>query len=52
MKRSRLQNNFLKNKTHENRLLYDKPRNYSVVSLLRKSKKMYFDNLDEKKSYK
>ena len=48
MKRSRLRNNFLKSKTYENRLLYTKPRHYSV-SLLRKSKKTYFDDLDEKR---
>ena len=50
-KNKRLRNNFLKNKTHENRLPYTKQRNYRV-SLLRKSKEIHFENLDEKKSYR
>ena len=41
MKRSRLRNNFLKNKTEQNKTLYTKQRNY-CVSLLKKSKKKYF----------
>ena len=47
MKRSRLCNNFLKNRTGENKTLYIKQRNY-CVSLLKKSKKKYFANLNEK----
>ena len=47
MKRSRLRNNFLKNRTEENKTLYTKQRNY-CVSLLKKSKKKYFANLNEK----
>ena len=47
MKRSRLGNNFLKNTTGENKTLYTKQRNY-CVSLLTKSKKKYFANLNEK----
>ena len=47
MKRSRLRNNFLKNRTGENKTLYTKQRNY-CVSRLKKSKKKYFANLDEK----
>ena len=48
MKRSRLRNNFLKNKTEQNKTLYTKQRNY-CVSLLKKSKKKYFANFNEKK---
>ena len=48
MKRSKLRNNYLKNKTNANRMLYKKQRNY-CVSLLRKSKTNYYANLDEKK---
>ena len=47
MKRSRLHNNFLKNRTGENKTLYTKQRNY-CVSLLKRSKKKYFANLNEK----
>ena len=47
MKRSRLHNNFLKNKTGENEALYRIQRNY-YVSFLKKSKKIYFVNLNEK----
>ena len=43
----RLCNNFLKNRTGENKTLYTKQRNY-CVSLLKKSKKKYFANLNEK----
>ena len=46
MKRSRLRNNFLKNRTGENKTLYTKQMNY-CVSLLKKSKKNYFENLNE-----
>ena len=48
MKRSKLRNNFLQNKTDANRMLYKNHRNY-CVSLLRKSKTNYCPNLDEKK---
>ena len=47
MARSRLRNKFLNKKTEENRTLYVKQRNY-CVSLLRKTKKMYYSNLDDK----
>ena len=47
MERSRLCNNFLKNRTEENKALYTKQRNY-CVSLLKKSKKKYFENSNEK----
>ena len=47
MKISRLRNNFLKNRTGENTALHTKQRNY-YVSLLKKSKKKYFANLNEK----
>ena len=49
MKRSRLRNNLklLKNRTEQNKMLYTKQRNY-CVSLLKKSKKKYFENLNEK----
>ena len=47
MKRSRLCNNFLKNRTGENKTLYTKQRNY-YASLLKKSKTKYFANLNEK----
>ena len=48
MKRSRLRNKYLKNNNEENRKLYTKQRNYSV-SLLRKAKKAYYENLYERK---
>ena len=47
MKRSRLRNNFLRKKTEETRKLYVKQRN-KCVSLLKKAKKEYYQNLDEK----
>ena len=47
MKRSRLRNNFLKNRTGKNKTLYTKQWNY-CVSLLKKSKKKHFANLNEK----
>ena len=47
MTRSRLRNKYLKNKTEENRLLYTEQRN-KCVSLLRKTKINYYENLDEK----
>ena len=48
IKRSKLRNNYLKNKTNANRMLHKKQRNY-CVSLLRKSKANYYANSDEKK---
>ena len=47
MTRSRLRNKYLKNRNEENRAIYVKQRNY-CVSLLRKSKKKYYENLDKK----
>ena len=47
MKSSRLRNNFLRNRTEENKILYNRQRNY-CVSLLRKSKKGYYENLNIK----
>ena len=47
MTRSRLRNRFLKNRSEENRKLFCKQRN-KCVSLLRKTKKDYFENLNEK----
>ena len=47
MTRSGLRNRFLKNRSEENRKLFCKQRNM-CVSLLRKSKKGYFENLNEK----
>ena len=48
MTRTRLQNNFLKDRSEENKRKYSKQRNY-CVSLLRKSKSEYFGNPNEKK---
>ena len=47
MTRLRVRNKYLKNKTEENRLLYTEQRN-KCVSLLRKTKINYYENLDEK----
>ena len=47
MKRSRLQNRFLRNRSEVNKINYIKQRNY-CVSLLRKTKKQYYANLNEK----
>ena len=47
MKRSRLSNNFLRNRTEENEILYNRQRNY-CASLLRKSKRRYYENLNIK----
>ena len=47
MNRSRLRNRFLKNKTKENKKAYNRQRNY-VVSLLKKSKHEYHNNLNTK----
>ena len=48
MKRLKLRNNYLKNKTDANRMLYKKQKIY-CVSILIKSKTNYYANLDEKK---
>ena len=48
MRRTRLRNNFLRNRSDENKRKYSKQRNY-CVSLLRKTKKNYYNNLNEKK---
>ena len=48
MKRTRLRNKFLKNRNDYNKREFSKQRNY-CVSLVRKSKKLYYSNLDEKK---
>ena len=47
MTRSRLCNKYLRNRNEDNRALYVKQRNY-CVPLLRKSKKKYYENLDER----
>ena len=47
MTRNRFRNKFLKDKSEENKKKYLKQRNY-CVSLLRKSKSNYFENLNEK----
>ena len=44
MKRSKLKDNFKKNRNHENWCKYKTQRNY-CVNLLRKSKKQYFSNI-------
>ena len=43
MKRSRLRNNFLRTKSQENRLKYNKQQNFCKI-LLRTAKKLYFSN--------
>ena len=48
MHRTRLRNNFLWNRSDKNKRKYSKQRNY-CVSLLRKTKKTYYSNLNEKK---
>ena len=48
MRRTRLRNNFLKDRSEESKRKYSKQRNY-CVSLLRKSKSEYFGNVNEKK---
>ena len=47
MNRTRLRNKFLKNRTDENKRKYSKQWNY-CVSLLRKTKRVYYSNLNEK----
>ena len=48
MKRTRLRNKFLKNRNDYKKKEFLKQRNY-CMSLVRKSKKLYYSNLDEKK---
>ena len=48
MKRTRLRNKFLKNRKYYNKIEFSKQRNY-CLSLVRKSKKLYYSNLDVKK---
>ena len=47
MHRTRLRNGFLRNRSDENKRKYSKQRNY-CVSLLRKTKKNYCSNVNEK----
>ena len=47
MKRSRLRNNLQINRTEENKIHYNRQRNY-CASLLRKSKRGYYENLNIK----
>ena len=47
MTRTKLRNIFLQNKSKENRIRYARQRNF-CVSLLRKTKKEYYQNLNEK----
>ena len=47
MLRTKLRNKFLKNRSNENKTNYVKQRNH-CVSLLRKTKREYYSNLDEK----
>ena len=47
MHRTRFRNKYLRNKILENKKKYTKQRNY-CVSLLRKSKREYYSNLDVK----
>ena len=47
MRRTRLRNKFFRNRNDYNKREFSKERNY-YVSLVRKSKKLYYSNLDEK----
>ena len=47
MQRTKFRNKFLKDTSAENKLSYNKQRNW-CASLLRKEKKKYFANLNEK----
>ena len=47
MTQTKLRNIFLQNRSEENRIRYTKQRNF-CVSLLRKTKKRYYENLNEK----
>ena len=51
MKRTRLLNQFLKNKSEVNRINFVKQRNF-CVSLLSKTKKQFYDVADDKKFWK
>ena len=46
-KRTRLRNKFLKNRTESNRVSHNKQQNF-CVTVLRKTKRDYYGNLDEK----
>ena len=48
MNRTRLRNRFLKSRSFEDKAAYNKQRNY-CVSLVRKTKTDYYNNLDHKK---
>ena len=48
MKRTRLRNKFLKNRNDYNKREFSKQRSY-CVSLVGKSRKLYYSTLDEKK---
>ena len=48
MKKRRLKNKFLENRTDSNKREYSEQRNYCVCCQ-KKSKKLYYVNLDEKK---
>ena len=48
MHKTRPRNNFLRNNSNENKRKYFKQQNY-CVSLLRKTKKNYYKNFNEKK---
>ena len=48
MNKSRKPNNFLKNWTDKSKILYTKQRSYHRVSLLKRTKKNYFSNLNGK----
>ena len=48
MIRSKLKNKYYKKRTEENKRLYNRQRNY-CTSLLKRIKKEYFENLDDKK---
>ena len=50
MLRTKLRNKFLKNRSNENKTNYVKQRNH-CVSFLRKAKREYYSNLDEKNIY-
>ena len=47
MTRTKLRNIFFQNKSEENKIRFTKQRNF-CVSLLRKTKKRYYENLNEK----
>ena len=47
MERTKIRNQFLKNRTDENKKRYTKQRNY-CVSLLRKTKTQYYGKVDAK----